>query len=71
MHAGLVLSHNEYYELVKGLNNASGIYLAADWNAKPYRIRYHYLPSLDLFPHSHTSISVDCAMCMWTLWYVV
>ena len=42
MHAGLVLSahaHNEYYELVKGLNNASGICLAADWNTKPYRIR--------------------------------
>ena len=32
-------AHNEYYELVKGLNNAGGICLAADWNTKPYRIR--------------------------------
>ena len=32
MHAGLLLSahaHNGYYELVKVVNNASGIYLAA------------------------------------------
>ena len=47
MHAGLVLSahaHNiEYYGLVKVVNDAIGIrlaanymYMSADWNAKPH-----------------------------------
>ena len=35
-------------------------------------VRYLYLlPSLDLFPHEHKSRSMDCAMYMWTLRYVL
>ena len=45
MHAGVVLSAHarniEYYGLVKVVNDASGIrlaanYMSADWNAKPH-----------------------------------